>query len=119
MSKTIDLTPSMKIPSAEVELQSLTPVLAMGQNIGGVSMFANAFKRGYGNNVFGSDERGIWLGAADYDDAPFKVSMAGVIYVKTSTTNYITIDGNGITQWQYDAGGDIPVGFWGFQENGF
>lgn len=45
---------------------------------------------GYGGVAFKIDKRGIWLGANDYDDAPFRVSMAGVAhaegYLAESTT---------------------------------
>lgn len=83
MSK--DLTPKMKLRTAETEIVDNTFMPSIGQQIGGLSMFSNAFKRGFGIRVFGSDDNGIWLGAADYVNAPFKVSMGGDI---TATSAY-------------------------------
>lgn len=74
----IDLTPKFKgLKTAEQELQLQPGELQMGQRIGGVSMFSNAFKRGYGEAVFGADENGIWLGSADFVNGKFKVDMQG------------------------------------------
>ena len=73
-----DLSPKLKVlPSAEQELMLPFGELPIGQRSGGVAMFSDVFKRGYGNAVFGSDSNGIWLGAADFEDAPFKVNMLG------------------------------------------
>jgi hypothetical protein len=79
-----DLSPKFNIPSAEKELE-MAMAESMGQRSGGLSLFSDSFKRGYGNAVFGSDSNGIWLGAADYANAPFKVSMAGALTATTAT----------------------------------
>lgn len=63
--------------SAEQELMLPPGVTAMAQNVGGLQAYSNSFKRGRGDRVFGSDDNGIWLGSADFDDAPFSVSMDG------------------------------------------
>lgn len=90
MSK--DLTPKMKIPTAETEMVDDVFMPSIGQQIGGLSMFSNAFKRGYGAKVFGSDDNGIWLGAADFPTAPFRVTMTGDIYASSATfPNLVTI----------------------------
>lgn len=34
---------------------------------------------GFGSKVWRADERGIWLGAEQFEDAPFRVSMEGLI----------------------------------------
>lgn len=82
MAKARNLTPSMQIPSAENELVvPFTTDLPLGQRQGGVNMYSNSFKRGYGNSVFGSDENGVWLGAADFTDAPLKMYMDGTISI--------------------------------------
>lgn len=79
MSKTIDLSPKMKLVPAEQELVSeyISGERPLGESMGGLQMFSNVFKRGYGDSVFGSSENGIWLGAADFPDAPFSVDMEG------------------------------------------
>jgi hypothetical protein len=48
---------------------------------------------GYGSKSFKADQQGIWLGADKYADAPFKISMDGVVYIKATSGGYIMIDG--------------------------
>ena len=74
-----DLSPKFKIPSAEKELEILLNQERMGDRVGGLSLFSDSFKRGYGDAVFGSDSNGIWLGAADFSSAPFRVDMDGKV----------------------------------------
>jgi hypothetical protein len=83
MAKVTNLTPKMSLRSAEQELmtQPVSGELPFGASQGGLQMYSNSFKRGYGDDVFGSDENGIWLGAADYNEAPFKVGMDGQINI--------------------------------------
>lgn len=85
MAQTINLTPKFKIPTAENELMLQPGIVPMGNQQGGLNMYSNKFKRGYGDAVFGSDENGIWLGGAEYPDAPFKVSMDGKLAAKSAT----------------------------------
>lgn len=54
-----------------------------------------------GAKVFRVDKRGMWMGAADYDDAPFKVSMLGAVIASALTILGGTITGATI---QTDAG---------------
>jgi hypothetical protein len=83
----IDLTPNNRPLPAEQEL--ITPYIPgerpLGETIGGLQMFSNVFKRGYGDKVFGSDENGIWLGGSDYDKGKFKVNMSGEAEMKSVT----------------------------------
>lgn len=117
-SKTVDLSPKLSsLVPADQEL--MVPYTSgerpLGENIGGLSMYSNTFKRGYGNQVFGSDQNGIWLGAADFENAPFRVSMDGRIFIRNETGT-LEISADGITM--YDENG-IPVGFWGYREGMF
>lgn len=48
-----------------------------------------------GSNVFRADRTGIWLGAAKFNDAPFSVSMAGVIKATGLVFNWGDITGTG------------------------
>lgn len=82
-----DLSPRMNIPVAEVELALPADVTPMAERVGGLSTYSNSFKRGSGDNVFGSDENGIWLGAADYADAPFKVGMDGQVLIRNADSS--------------------------------
>lgn len=82
---TVNLTPKFKIPIAEKELMLEASQVPMGFQQGGLNMYSNKFKRGYGDAVFGSDENGIWLGLAEYANAPFRVSMDGALAAKSAT----------------------------------
>jgi len=59
--------------------------IPMGSQLGGLSLFSNKFKRGYGDAVFGSDENGIWLGKAEFVGAPFRVDMNGNLVATVAT----------------------------------
>jgi hypothetical protein len=93
MAKTKDLSPKMKIPSAEKELFMATGSEEMGQRAGGLSLFSNSFKRGYGNKVYGVDNSGMWLGSADFADAPFSVDYDG--HLRASS---VDLAGSGYTK---------------------
>lgn len=82
--KTKDLSPSMHIPTAETELALPFGTTEIGQSSGGLSMYSNSFKRGYGNKIFGVDERGQWMGSADFVDAPFRVDYDGHIVANSA-----------------------------------
>lgn len=80
-----DLTSKDKVQSANDELtETIKTVLA--ENMGGLTFFSNGFKRGYGNNLFGSDDNGIWLGAADFSNGLVRFYMDGSFYLGGSGT---------------------------------
>ena len=110
MKKIDDLSSKMSIPIAEVELAQPFMTETMGQQMGGLSMFSNKFKRGYGDEVFGSDENGMWLGKAEYAGAPFRVNMRGQIY-SGSVDGYagIFIDGANLRITMVDEDGDTRL----------
>ena len=117
MAKPADLTPKFNLKTAERELELPLGTIEMGQRIGGVQMYSNVFKRGYGDAVFGSDENGIWLGAADYIDAPFRVAMDGSILSRSIEGNgQILIDGANVRITMVDDDGDTR-GLWGDDGN--
>lgn len=86
MAKFKDLSPKFKIVSAEQELQLPIGVTEMGQSIGGISAYSRVFKRGYGDNVFGVDENGMWLGGADFDTATIQFYYEGLIIIRDKDT---------------------------------
>jgi hypothetical protein len=99
MAKIKDLSPKLnkKLKPANQELRQeyQAGVLPFGQNMGGTQMFSNEFKRGYGDKVFGSSQLGIWLGAADWGNAPFRVNMDGELVATSadfSGTGYTKIN---------------------------
>ena len=72
------------------------------------------FQVGTGDKVFRSNKQGIWLGSSSFDDAPFRVSMAGLMtlaqkiginnFTGTPTTPYTVGD-----LWSQGSGGAIKV----------
>jgi len=108
MAKFKDLTPKLatKLKTAEQEFQQEYQAgqLPFGQNLGGTQMYSNVFKRGYGDAVFGSSDLGIWLGAADFPNAPFSVDMDGNV-IATSAD----FSGAGYTKLTIFKQDSIPV----------
>lgn len=81
----------LKPASEELTVQYVAGEMPLGQSFGGLQAFSDRFVRGYGNKVFGSDSNGIWLGAADFSLAPFKVDMTGkVTMTEANITGYAT-----------------------------
>lgn len=92
--KTIDLSPRMSLKPAEQELitEYMPGERPLGESVGGLQMFSNVFKRGYGDQVFGSDKNGMWLGAADFADAPFTVDMEGNLIMDGASSKIVLYD---------------------------
>lgn len=103
---TVDLTPRMVVKSAENELYMgfVSGERSLGENLGGLQFFSNGFKRGYGNNVFGCSDDGVWLGAADFLDAPTQLWMNG--HIKASD---IDLTGSGYTKLNIFKQDEIPT----------
>lgn len=114
-----DISPSLTIRSAETELALPAGAVPMGQKVGGISTFGNSFKRGSGSNTFGIDERGMWLGAADWDDAPFRVDMQGNMYFSAADGdgNSLVIDSQNLRIVLYV--NNVPQALWGLHIGGF
>ncbi len=106
MAKPKNLSPKFDIPNAEKELELQVNQQVMGSRQGGLNLYSESFKRGYGNATFGSDYNGIWLGAADFADALFKVGLDGNaifrgqgdgtagIYINAADKTIVVNDGN-------------------------
>lgn len=104
MTKIKDLSPKMSIPSAEVELQLPFMNETMARQMGGVSMFSNSMKRGFGNQTFGVDENGAWLGAPEFEGAPVQLGIGGFVKISNSdSSSRITADAIMYSE------GDTPV----------
>lgn len=89
MSKTKDLSSTFnRIPVASQELSIPLGTVQMGQRMGGVAMYSNALKRGYGNSTFGVGDKGLWLGSPDYDTAPYKISLAGEVTITNEDESF-------------------------------
>jgi hypothetical protein len=115
MSKTINLTPSMKVMPAEQELMSqyVANEMPLGQSMGGLQMFSSVFKRGNGDRVFGSSDDGIWLGAANFADAPFSVDMDGLADFKSADGKSIRISASD-NQIVFRDENNVSIGVMGF-----
>ncbi len=88
-----DLTPKLPTPilPAELELQLDPGMMEIGQRIGGLSAFSNAFKRGYGDNIFGIDENGMWMGSADFADGTIRITMDGQFFINDKTNDRVLL----------------------------
>ena len=53
----------------------------------------NSIEVGAGSKTFKMDERGQWMGASDFENAPFRIDMNGNFYLYSSNTDggYIKI----------------------------
>jgi len=120
MSKVKDLSSKMKLDPAEVELSFPSTDRPMGEKLGGLEMYSNTFKRGYGDAVFGSDSNGIWLGKADFDESPFRVDMDGNMtatladIVGSISGGTIDIGGADATSFHVDVDGNIWSGSYAY-----
>lgn len=114
-----DISPSLKLLSAEQELAITPGTIQMGQQIGGISAFSTSFKRGHGDQVFGVSELGIWLGAADFENAPFRVTMDGQMIFSAGEDggDQLVIDAQELRILLYIAG--VPQALFGKQVGGF
>jgi len=83
-----DLTPkftTQRSAAQEFEVPFIAGDRPLGESIGGLSAFSNEFRRGYGDEVFGSNYKGVWLGASEFDNAPLRMQMDGALYAKSAT----------------------------------
>ena len=55
--------------------------------------YFSSIEVGAGTKTFKMDERGQWMGALDFEDAPFRIDMDGNFYLYSSSTDggYIKI----------------------------
>lgn len=109
--KTIDISPkSIRLQAAADELFTPPLDIPIGQRIGGLAMNSNSFIRGTGDQVFGSSQKGIWLGKANFEDAPFSVDMNGNANLQSATfkdsNGIVIIDGSGLTSSNFNSSSD-------------
>ncbi|MFA7287038.1 MAG: LamG-like jellyroll fold domain-containing protein [Patescibacteria group bacterium] len=71
---------------------------------------------GVGDTVFHADKQGIWLGSKQFNDATFRVNMAGQLYATGATisgsisASTIDIGGSDTTSWHVDINGNQWAG---------
>lgn len=94
MAKVKNLTPRSIRPTTAFEEFSMMGAYAerpLAQSMGGLQMYSNEFRGGYGDSVLVfSPEKGLHLGAANFEDAPFRVNMAGSIFAPSLTAGVLT-----------------------------
>ena len=102
-------------PFNDIESQSLPSIdsLAGQDDLRSVA----ALEVGTGARSFKGDSSGIWMGANKFADAPFKVDMAGNIYIESSLGNLV-IDSENNRIVVYDVSG-VPRIILGYLLNGF
>ena len=100
-----DITPKLNTPSsAEVPYgvdttnQDILSVPAgtmvsptKSTSVGGLQVGATEVSQGSGNDIFKISPLGIWLGAANFADAPFSVDMQGNVIADTLVTTELHI----------------------------
>ena len=95
---TTDLTPKYPLIPMKEKVVLAGDVEVFGQTLGGMTANATSVQQGSGNEIYKFDYRGLWLGAAEFEDAPFSVSMEGDITGAALTVSQIdipdTISGN-------------------------
>ena len=81
---TKDLDTEIRVNKTEREAERLVPEKGTFKEI----------EVGAGNKTWKMDKRGIWMGAEDYDDATFRVSMEGVMRMRANigSNEFIGID---------------------------
>ncbi len=81
-----DITPSYTITSMKEKVVVPDTQPSFGNLVGGLQQDATTTQAGTGNSVFKIDPaKGIHLGNAEFDDAPFSVTMAGALHATSGT----------------------------------
>ena len=123
----MDITPDYKIIPFKDKVVLAADIF--GQSVGGLQANSTSVQQGSGNEIFKISAKGLQLGAADFENAPFRVDMQGnatatslnltgsiINFGKTSFTDstnagyYISSDGiymgsaSDVTKLKYDIG---------------
>ena len=80
-----DVTPQIEIIPMKEKVVLIEDTEIFGQGFGGLRGNATSIQQGSGNEIYRVDYRGLLLGAADFVDAPFSVSMAGALTATSAT----------------------------------
>ena len=75
----IDITPIYSLIPMKEKVTLSNDIEVFGQTLGGMTANATSIQQGSGDQIYKVDYRGLWLGAAEFEDALFSVSMAGAI----------------------------------------
>lgn len=67
------------------------------------------YQVGSGDTVFRVDQNGMWLGARRFIDAPFKVSMTGVVTISAPNAAWVAV--SFLNSWVDYGGGYNPVAY--------
>lgn len=112
MAKSQDLTPKFAtLPSAAQSLYTPTASgsdtsqsTGMATTTGGLQANPTQLTRGSGNAVFGVDTNGLWMGAADFADAPWTVDYFGNETIKSSDLTGISFFNAKVLAFSDDVG---------------
>ena len=74
-----DITPKFFIMPFKEKVKVTDGAETFGQSYGGFMAGASSAQQGAGNEVYKASVKGIHLGAAEFEDAPFSVTMEGVL----------------------------------------
>ena len=75
-----------------------------GNIIGGV------INIGSGDNTFNADKTGVWVGAKDYEDAPFRLDMNGSLYATRGEIGGFTIESDRLYGGKILTGRNVGAG---------
>lgn len=101
----VDISPNFgSLPSAEQSLYVPSTAQDIATQAGGVYLNSTSMTRGAGNNVWGVDTNGFWMGAADFADAPFKIDYSGQQTIKNVNSGYTSFFNSQVLGFSDDAG---------------
>ena len=77
----IDLTSKTTLKPANIELvtEFVSGEIALAQSIGGSMAYSDKLIRGYGDKVIGQSSQGLWIGGANFETAPIRMTMEGAV----------------------------------------
>ena len=85
----INLNPKYNLIAARDKI--VVTEVGLGERVGGMSSTASSFSKGGGDEIFKVTSKGIHLGAAEFEDAPFSVDMAGNLTGTGLTVDHLDI----------------------------
>src|SRR3990167_6880769 len=84
-----DISPVYNLIAARDKI--VVTEVGLGERVGGMSSTASSFSKGGGDEIFKVTSKGIHLGAAEFEDAPFSVDMAGNLTGTGLTVDHLDI----------------------------
>ena len=74
-----DITPVYELIASKEKV--IVETGSFGERVGGLSASSTSISRGSGDDIFKVTSQGVYLGAADFANAPFRITMAGAVTI--------------------------------------